>query len=717
MIALQLYIEGQEVELHDNESVVLNQSIQDVRDISKVFTDFTRTFNVPASKRNNKIFKHFYNFNITGFDARNKKNANLYLNYKTFRSGKIKLEGVQLKNNKPTNYRVTFYGNTIELKDVVSEDKLTDLNVLGNTTLNYTGSQVLSDMQSGVDVTIDSDTMEDAVIYPLITHSDRLFYDSGTDVADTFNLSVGSEEKGLLATQLKPAVRVYTILKAITNKYGINFSTDFFNKTNNVFYNLYLWLHRKKGSVYDDELPEYRYGVNNFEVQSGGSQLAQDFSSYNFLNRRDKTRFISIKVDTGASVDYKVVVKEGQNVFFEGEFTGDSEPITVAEQKQLTVPNNTVAHGIRVSVSIVTSEQAVFNVSVRIKDISPDILPVVAKGSVTTTNYSVSNQQISLQQEMPNIKIIDFLTGLFKMFNLTAFYENNTIKVLPLDDFYASSTKSYDITEFLDKSSSEVNSVMPYKYIDFKYKGTDSFLADNHNKANSIEWGTLSYSNDGVSEGAKYEIELPFEHHKFERLKDVSGGYTTIQWGWSADSKQEPYIGKPLLFYAHKVTDGTAIGVQQLAGGSVTSVDDYYIPSNQVDPTQESQSINFGSQVSEYTRQSVDASLFDTYYKTYILDTFNIRRRLSKYKAYLPISVISDLKLQDKIQIFNNLYKINTISTNFENGLTDLELVNEVSDFTLPFDTFDNDFPVEVSNDAFTADNTVIRASNSVERL
>ena len=37
MIALQLYIEGQEVELFKDESITLSQSIQDVKDISKIF--------------------------------------------------------------------------------------------------------------------------------------------------------------------------------------------------------------------------------------------------------------------------------------------------------------------------------------------------------------------------------------------------------------------------------------------------------------------------------------------------------------------------------------------------------------------------------------------------------------------------------------------------------------------------------------------------------
>ena len=116
MISLQLYIEGQQVELHDNESVVLKQSIKDVQDLEKVFTDYTRTFNVPASTVNNKIFKHFYNFNIKGFDARSKKPATLELNYTPFKIGNIKLEGVQMQDNKPVNYRLTFFGNMTSLK-------------------------------------------------------------------------------------------------------------------------------------------------------------------------------------------------------------------------------------------------------------------------------------------------------------------------------------------------------------------------------------------------------------------------------------------------------------------------------------------------------------------------------------------------------------------------------------------------------------------------
>jgi len=49
------------VDMFDDETISLTSKIQDVRDIAKVFTDFSETFTVPASRENNKIFQHWYN--------------------------------------------------------------------------------------------------------------------------------------------------------------------------------------------------------------------------------------------------------------------------------------------------------------------------------------------------------------------------------------------------------------------------------------------------------------------------------------------------------------------------------------------------------------------------------------------------------------------------------------------------------------------------------
>jgi hypothetical protein len=43
-VVIQLYIEGQRVELFKDESVTITDSIQNVKDIEKVFTAFTQSF-------------------------------------------------------------------------------------------------------------------------------------------------------------------------------------------------------------------------------------------------------------------------------------------------------------------------------------------------------------------------------------------------------------------------------------------------------------------------------------------------------------------------------------------------------------------------------------------------------------------------------------------------------------------------------------------------
>ena len=142
MQSIQLYIQGQRVDMFKDESVSITQSIKNVKDVAKIFTEFTKTFTLPASKTNNKIFEHYYNFDIEGgFDARSKKSATIELNYLPFKKGKIKLDGVELKNRKAYMYKVTFYGNTVDLKDIIGDDKLSSLD-LSPFNQEYSATQV-----------------------------------------------------------------------------------------------------------------------------------------------------------------------------------------------------------------------------------------------------------------------------------------------------------------------------------------------------------------------------------------------------------------------------------------------------------------------------------------------------------------------------------------------------------------------------------------------
>ena len=152
----------QRSDLFNDETISITQVIQDVQDISLIFTNFTKTFSLPASDENNRLFKHYYNYDIDGgFDARVKIDAYIEIDSNRFNSGKVKLEGVDMKNNQPYAYRVTYYGDTINLKDVIGEDKLNAL-PLSSYNLTYNNTNVKTKFQ------IDPTTTD--VIAPFIAH-------------------------------------------------------------------------------------------------------------------------------------------------------------------------------------------------------------------------------------------------------------------------------------------------------------------------------------------------------------------------------------------------------------------------------------------------------------------------------------------------------------------------------------------------------------------
>lgn len=703
MIALQLYIEGQEVEMFKDESITLSQSIQDVKDISKIFLEFSQTFSVPASKTNNKLFKHFYNFNISkgqAFDAREKQDAELFLNHTFFRKGKIKLEGCTLKLNKPHTYKLTFYGQTVNLKDLIGDAMLGDLPLLADFEFTYTDANIRTYMSNGLDIQIGDKTYFDALLFPLITHTQRLIYDSGSTAANTDILAnvhyAGGNTKGVKLTELKPAIRLYAIVKAIEARYfkpyGFTFLDTFFSTNQPQFYNLYMWLHNKTGSLFADNTKKQQFTnftLSKFEGGESYFTMLLENNSFIIPNpdaskfSKTQTRTLHIDVISSSDVTYTILMYKNGELYREFKDNTGTGYISLYND---IVPNGTYTF------EAIADNATTFELSVRgywkTGQVGFQFL-----NFLSTLNFGTGTK-LAAVDFMPDIKVIDFLTGLFKMFNLTSFIDRDkNVIIATLDDYYGSSTTTWDITQYIDKESSIVNSVLPYKQIEFSYEGTDSFLASNHLSQFRKEWGGLKYDardhkqspTDKVS-GGVYEIEVPFEHFKYERLVDIDDStITNIQFGWSVDDAQSPLLGKPLIFYP-VLASGTDLSIVN-TDGTLAFKSSYYIPSNSMDVSSQiggeivSENINFGQELNEYRPEfQYTKTLFNEFYSTYIEEIFDVKRRLTKLKAYLPISMLHKYSLADKVVVFDEAYKINKVVTNFETLLSDIELINITSD-------------------------------------
>ena len=613
-------------------------------------------------------------------DARKKTAARLELNNKEFRKGKIKLNSVNLKNGKPHTYKITFFGNTIDLKDLLGEDTLSSLDWLDNFSHEYSATQVRTALGSGIDKTVDSVTYTDAIVAPLISHTTRLFYDSSLAGAGNLYPS-GSTMQGVYFEELKYAIPVHIIIKAIEETYSITFSTDFFESTNDPYYKLYMWLHRKKGNAFDEDALVTTliegFPTDTFPLDVTG--LFCNGSNFQVFGMATPVQMsYTFTATQTTSNDYSIIIKkDGQiyrqeNVTTTGayNFTGFLTNSSTGYQIFIYAAGNTNFSGFSLAVTNnLTGESKTY--------------------SQTSGLLVSTSQNFIITEQIPKMKVIDFLTGLFKMFNLTAFYEGDTITVKTLDSFYSSSTEIRDITKYVEVTSKDVNVALPFKEVDFGYEGLGTKLALQHQQANNVEWGTVEYKGDDNFDagGDIYSVKAPFEHLKYERLIDGSTNtLTTAQVGWFVDDNNDPYFGKPLLFYPVSSTP-TSIRFLNDTISSFNDISTYFIPSNSVTINSgvDDSNINFNLEVNEYSLDTTfDGTLFEDYYKTYIEEIFNAKLRLTKVKAYLPISFLLNYSLADKVQILDRIYKINSIESNLETGESNLELLNLVNPYVAP---------------------------------
>lgn len=703
------------VDMFSDENVTLTQVIQDVRDIDKVFTDYSQTFSLPASKINNKLFQHWYNPDIDGFDSNIQSEAIIELNYQHFKSGKIQLQEVKMKNNKPSVYKITFFGKTVSLNNIFGEDQLSNLNWLSNLSYDNTYANIKAGLNLGLDLTVSSTTYTDAIIYPLLSQNQRYIYDSGGNYDNPGNLTINSSnhgKRGIFPEDLKPAIKATLIIKAIEEQYGLTFKTgEFFDSA--AFSNVYLWLNREKGKIslssnilidnetffcyspspatactYFSTTPQSQFvngvfkiertaTIDEFHYTASVTPATGFFSVIYTVEIIDRLTNTVVSSSTGSG-------SLQANIVYGGSLAGGAlaEEIALGEKKEL--------------VTRVSSESAFnFSINENLETVDTDVSYTVQNLS-TTSPLTLASPKILPNNQIPDIKILDYLKGIFKMFNLTAFLDsNNEIVVKTLDSFYADSTTTHDISQYVKTDENTVSEALPFSTIDLEYIQAESKLAAAQTNLFNKKFGSAEF-NANASRGKQYKVESPFEHMLFERLVNLgSGTYTEVQYGLMVNENDESFVNKPLLFYGiYQSSISNQINmvdnVRPEDGGLAHNTEPndnlsaYWMPHNASElgtsSTAPAYNLNFGSEINSYTLTDYGGnnnSLFQLYYQNYILRVFNTKTRIFKYKAILPLKFLLTYSLADKVFVNGRAFTINKITTKLQSGESSLELLNE----------------------------------------
>lgn len=684
MLNVEIYVGNDKLDLFRDENIQITDTIQNIKDPASIFTAFSQTFTVPASKQNNKVFQHYYNSRVintegTGFDARRRASATIRINGVDYKKGSIKLNSTDLKNNKAYSYNVSFVGDGADLRDEILEDDLSALTDLLQYNHDYDLATVKVGLQHGLGlsggsmVQANGTTIPRSVIYPFISHTKRYVYDS-TLTYKTYNPAVTAGTEGLEYTQLKPALKCIHIIEAIESKYGVTFTRDFFGDIE--FDDLYMWLNRTKGFIEgitdntsffyvadltdDDQLDD-----QIFSTSSGGEYRAFSFETATY----DLDYDLDFTVTPTGSGNYDIYIFNGRNDEVVFQQLGNS-----GTQTFNVIIDNPTSNGLwyfTPNVKIV-SAGTITNLAVTI-----DGEKYVNGSSVQQGDYTypsvVPNNEINLPSVIPKMKVMDFLRGIFKMFNLTHYKKaNGDIYVDTLDNFYALGSE-LDITDSVDVSQSTSNVPIPFDHLSFKYEEPKTFLSKNRFELLNDVFGDEEYDLGNVFGGSKYEIKPGFSHMLMELLPDLGTGVNSANlFGWAVDEDENPMADKPLLLY-YRGTQ-TLADIEWSDGTVITS---YQSLGNTNNVLSGGKTLNFGVELDEFQLEANTNSLYKNYYENYVSEVYGNQTRLVRYTAYLPLSFVLKYNLYDKIIVNGIRHKINSITIDLLDGKSELELITE----------------------------------------
>lgn len=724
MNAVDLYVGKRRLDLFKDEDISISLNVQNINQLDKVFTDFTQTFTVPATARNNEILGQYYNADIdvarviittptgvspldaavtayesrvdtdggttegcirsellalglsdviptrtsteTAPDWRLRPDARIEVNQIPFREGVLQMENVQMQNGEPYAYALAFYGYLVNLTDLFGEDYLYDLD-LSAQDHTYDSATILSGFQA--------DSLGD-VFYPLMSPKTNWHYNS--DQADHSETDIahhsggGGNIHGVDFYELKPALKVLTIIDAIATKYGVTFSGDFLTQA--PIEKLFLWLHRYEGWMYQGQEGTAPWQLVNFNSATGSFDTATDSWTVSAAEA-GLTEFAYSVDNISGSFDYQI-----------GIFVNGAEAAIVQESGNVTssMPQAEIRlyTGDVVTVKIKPVIASTF--SYRVFDFEAQPFNIASPYfNADQTLPSAYNLNVDISALMPEMKVVDFMSTLVKMHNLVITPITATsFNLQSLNDWYddgTASSKDIDITEHT------INRPALYKRLNFKYQDTEQILGKQYRELFGQGFGDLKA--DFAFDGGDFTIEVGAECPLFERLNDLDDDsltnilvYKSITSEANEDGTYNPYLGAPIFVYAEFSIDISAntIAFFDDSGGHEEIDTIWYTNTSSSMTVGTAKSLAFGASIDPYHLQSINASLYQEYWQDYIADLYDQSRRMVQVKAFLSAGQIINLNLNDKVIWDNSRWIINTANVNVTTGLVNFELLNEV---------------------------------------
>jgi hypothetical protein len=686
-------------DLYKDESIPLSLSVDNFKNAAEKVQSYSKSFNLPATKRNNKIFTHLFEITTTqdaySFNPYIKTQAILKEDSYSIFEGYLRL--IEIVNKKgEISYNVNLYSEQISLKETLDARTFADID-LRELDHNYHRTNITNSWYDSTGLALTNSLSTDSFAYNSsigVNNTNVLKYPFCDWTGNLFVNASGNLELTNVSDAFRPFIQVKYLIDKILDDAGFTFTSNFFNTAN--FKRLFMDFNWGEGNA-----PQQQVGTNYIQAFFNQSTSNAAGTSYTTL----KYTTFTGTVGAGYNASTGVFTAQQNGIEYDIIYWNEFETSGTITETQCRWVHKDSSGNVKSEIDLQTVSSAAafwYGSFTVVLDINETLTPQFKKTGAgtfaqsTTTNVNVSNvnattsitaiaSQGILNTNRGKLKQYDFLKGIFTMFNLVAIQDKDnpkTLQIEPYADIFINPSNAgltstqHDWTSKVDASQIKLHPLKNLKrQTNFTYKedSNDYCVGVYANAMGGYLYGTKTFDASGLTllEGEDTITVEPFAP-TISRPVTTSTNFSemivpAIYGGEKNDNKG--YNNLPRILY-------------NVSGASPDTMANatYLVPSfngvlganlnnllqfshlSEIGTTSDTLDYNFGEcpLVNPIGNPTIN-NLFNTYWLPYYEELYNPDTRIMKVKVYLTPSDINGFKFYDTVIIKNREYRVNKI--------------------------------------------------------
>ena len=697
---LRLNVSDVDLDLYQDEAVNLTIQFSDLEGINSPVGSFSQTFRVPGTQKNIDVFGPIQTSEPANVNLKTKKAAELFSGSVSILRGFVQVKAVYLQKQHYADIELVFFAGAVDLKAALGDSLLSDLDLSAhNHTLNA----------QNIQQSFGSSGIAPEIRYGLI--------DKGFNWSDTN--PPWSSTDGLEQGEFTPFIQAKVLFDAIMDEAGYTYDSTFFDTTGEGnFDRIYMPCYNGAISPESegDEDNTVHVGLN--ADRAGATSLITLQLRDDITNARDAsgnwtntggfyytapfTGLYSFRIHipyafTGTGQLEVFAYKNGSlyeqilDVSNPGGTTTGGQLTWIYDGDGTGFPNGGPA------VLLQTGDQ--FNLRIQLHSANVKVygdIPNTSTSDVTSyynTNLEIFNvvelsgQDVTISENLPEMKQIDFVLGLQKMFNLVFVPDKNRenhLLVEPYIDYMTGGTEKAwnDLIDYAhDITIKPTTDLQAKRYEWTKTPGQDFVATAVQDQRGRVygRYQVLDPENDFAT-GDKV-IEAPFAPYI---VSLIPGTPFQIYRSINA-SGQRIENPKPMLAYYGGLTDNFGeyyVKADNGTTGSAATLFPYFSPFATDQPALDDNQLQYGIERPFVPMATPPVNtLFVKYWSQYVTELYSEEARIMTLHIKLDRVELADFEFSDKIWMRGARWRVlrMTYDANVE-GLVKVECLKVLSD-------------------------------------